>query len=218
MKAFILAAAALHPFITSVAAQNDGRYVGCYKSSGSLTSEVTEAFNSRGSCREACIDAGNSTVEAMTKGTACYCGTSLPPADDKVEDSQCSFNCPGFASETCGNSAGDHFSVYLTGMDPSPPVDTANGTLTTAVGGNGTTATATDKLFTIQTSIPANATKSGVKSTATGTTTTTGGSGGSVSTGASTTSSTRAPNAGDSIQVGSGILVGAIMGVLAMVF
>ena len=100
MKTLILAAAIL-PLLTSVTAQSSPGYVGCYKSSGSLAQKAIEASNSPSACRDSCGDAGNFTVEAMTKINECYCGTSLPPTSDKVEDSKCDASCPGAASDTC---------------------------------------------------------------------------------------------------------------------
>ncbi|PUU77406.1 hypothetical protein B9Z19DRAFT_1194068 [Tuber borchii] len=208
MKTLILAAAIL-PLLTSVTAQSSPGYVGCYKSSGSLTQKAIEASNSPSACSDSCVD-GNFTVEAMTKINECYCGTSLPPTSDKVEDSKCDASCPGSPSDTCGSNAGDFFSVYSTGVSPSLSVGTNNGTITTTSGTrNSTTSTTTGSSSETSTSNPTDTTRP----------TTTGSTGSApTKTSGSTTSSTSEPNSGDSVQIGGGMLVGAVMGALAMVF
>ena len=39
---------------------------------------------------------------AITNGNECFCGSELPT--DSTDSSQCSINCPGFPSETCGGT------------------------------------------------------------------------------------------------------------------
>jgi len=111
---------------------------------------------------------------------------------------------------TGGSNAGDFFSVYSTGVTASLPVDTNNGTITTTSGTrNSTTSTTTGSSSETSTSNPTDTTKPKPS-----------GSTGSAATktSGSTTSSTGKPNSGDSVQIGGGMLVGAVMGVLAMVF
>lgn len=109
---------------------------------------------------------------------------------------------------TGGSNAGDFFSVYSTGVTASLPVDTNNGTITTTSGTrNSTTSTTSSSSSESSTSHPTDTTK------------TTGSIGSAATkTSGSTTSSTSKPNSGDSVQIGGGMLVGAVMGVLAMVF
>lgn len=109
---------------------------------------------------------------------------------------------------TGGSNAGDFFSVYSTGVTASLPVDTNNGTITTTSGTkNSTTSTASSSSSESSTSHPTDTTK------------TTGSTGSAATkTSGSTTSSTSKPNSGDTVQIGNGMLVGAVMGVLAMVF
>jgi len=111
---------------------------------------------------------------------------------------------------TGGSKAGDFFSVYSTGVNPSPPVDTNNSTTTATTGSrNSTTSTTIDRGSETSTSAPTDTNKPKTMAS----------SGGTASkTGASTTSSTRAPNSGDSVHIGGGALVGVVMGVIAMIF
>jgi len=110
---------------------------------------------------------------------------------------------------TGGSKAGDFFSVYSTGGSPSPPVGANNSTTTATTGSrNSTTSTSTDRSSETSTVTPTDTNKP--KTTTT--------EGVATRTTASATSSTRRPNSGDSVQIGSGMLVGAVMGVLAMIF
>ncbi|KAL7272472.1 Protein SLG1 [Rhizina undulata] len=114
---------ALTGYAHIAAAESDATYYGCYDSQGSLTVESTNEFNSRGACREVCVAGVGFSVEAMTNGTVCLCGNYLPNSIYQVNDTKCKQECPGFSTETCGSRLGDYFSVYLSGLDPSPDED-----------------------------------------------------------------------------------------------
>ena len=72
---------------------------GCFSSTlGLKVVNTTDIYTSKGSCSVQCA---GSDVFALTNSTWCYCGSQLPPADTKVDDSSCNTPCPGFPANTC---------------------------------------------------------------------------------------------------------------------
>jgi len=104
MKAFVLVALA---GCAHVAMAADPKPYACYSSAGKLKQMGDLEFNSRGDCHELCVttevkNGGDGyAVMAMTKGTLCYCGNTLPNDSLKVDDAKCKQPCPGFAPEMC---------------------------------------------------------------------------------------------------------------------
>jgi len=128
MKAFVLVALA---GCAHVAMAADPKPYACDSSAGMLKQMGDLKFNSRGDCHELCVttevkNGGDGyAVMAMTKGTLCYCGNTLPNDSLKVDDAKCKQPCPGFAPEMCGSRLGEYFSVYTTGLEEDPEMDEA---------------------------------------------------------------------------------------------
>lgn len=104
----------------------DWQKVGCYSSSGSLTLNGTDIYQSSLACEGV---AGSHKVIALTNGDTCYYGDALPPSSDKVDDSECSTKCQGYP-ENCGSSS--NFWVLsnggvsaVAGSSSSPPTTSA---------------------------------------------------------------------------------------------
>jgi len=213
MKILILAATLL-PFLTSVAAQAP-RYAGCYRTAGGLT----RVDSQRPSCAEACTDAGNAPIGALTRTNECYCGTTPPRDEDRAPDASCDSPCPGAPELACGSNSGQFFSVYFWTGGPSPSSGANNATVSSTRGGNRTS---TGRSSGTQTATTTGATKSGgATGTASGgsapsKTDSEGSSAPSESTGSGGATSS---NSGDNLHIGGAMLIGAVvMGVLTMVF
>jgi WSC domain len=108
----VLLFAAVTGYIGSAAAVDASLY-GCYRDKGSLVLKMTDDFMSMGKCREACVGNENPgfSVQAMTNGTACLCGNTLPNkafrVDDGVKDNtKCKQICSGYGTESCKSSPG----------------------------------------------------------------------------------------------------------------
>lgn len=100
------------PILGAVAVAAQIQKQGCYSSSGSLENQGKNIYQSTGACVTSC----EKSVIAIT-GTECYCGDDLPPASDKVADSNCNNPCAGYPYETCecsSNGLSDIRDVFLT--------------------------------------------------------------------------------------------------------
>ncbi|KAK5126381.1 hypothetical protein LTR85_010617 [Meristemomyces frigidus] len=93
-------------------------YEGCYSSSSGLTDQGSYTYQTSGYCQPICVDA-KQAVLATSGGSDCWCGDVLPPADSKVNDSNCDTPCNGYGSENCGGTG--FYSVYLSGTEDSVP-------------------------------------------------------------------------------------------------
>ncbi|KAG0637843.1 hypothetical protein HOY80DRAFT_224260 [Tuber brumale] len=208
MKIFILAATLL-PLLTSVAAQGQPRYAGCYRTPGALTRTTSD----RNSCAETCADAGNSTIGALTRISECYCGTTVPRDEDRVPNENCDANCPGAPQLSCGSNAGDFYSVYYFSGGPSPSSGSNNGTISTTRAGNRTSTSSSGT----RTSTAGGGGGSGATTSGGSAPTNTGSRGDSAPS--ATSSAAGSSSSGNIVHIGGGMLVGAVvMGVLAMVF
>jgi cell wall integrity and stress response component len=97
---------------------NTTTYVGCYSSAGSMSKSDSFTYQSYGHCQERCIPKSGQNPQAvmgLNQGSDCWCGSTLPPESDKVDDGECDKGCSGFGTDKCGGS--DVYSVYLTGYD-----------------------------------------------------------------------------------------------------
>ncbi len=99
------AAATVFPILcalTSVYAQDLKPlvYKGCYTSSTGMTDLGSYTYQSPGYCQQQCVTQ-NKPVMGTTKGSNCFCGDLLPPANSKVSDSQCSSSCNGYDKDMC---------------------------------------------------------------------------------------------------------------------
>ncbi|KAB8360658.1 hypothetical protein FH972_024396 [Carpinus fangiana] len=112
------AAASLLFLAQSAVAQLAGSQ-GCFSSSGDMVDQGYGQYQTSLTCQQTCAGMSKPAF-ALSKGSHCWCGDLLPPADSKVDSSQCNTGCNGF-DEPCG---GDNtYTVYLT--DPNTPVDNA---------------------------------------------------------------------------------------------
>jgi len=104
-----------------VAMAAEPKYYACYSSAGKTEQKGELQFNSRGVCQQLCVTTEQGkggdgfSVMAMTKGSLCYCGNTLPNDSLKVEDSKCKQPCPGFDPETC--KASQNVVRYCLGPD-----------------------------------------------------------------------------------------------------
>lgn len=73
-------------------------YQGCYKSAGALKFKGNHSWQSYEKCQVMC---DGMAVEATTNEKACWCGNSLPPKSNLVDDSQCDKECTGYPQEHC---------------------------------------------------------------------------------------------------------------------
>jgi len=129
---------------------------------------------------------------ALTAGSTCYCGTSIPNDSDQVSESKCDTPCWGWGNQTCG---GDNvYGVWADGLSLF--------TGTTAIN-TATSASQTNNAASTTTSSPSVITEANhtVVVTATGQTTTTGSSGSGGGGGGSNT---------------AGIAAGVVVGVVGL--
>ena len=75
-------------------------YQGCFSSSDGLTDQGSWTYQSKLYCQPICVNASQAVL-ATTGGTNCFCGDVLPPADSKVDDSNCNTTCDGYSPEEC---------------------------------------------------------------------------------------------------------------------
>jgi len=79
-----------------------------------MTSYGPAQFQTKGYCHDKVCGPIQTSVEATSNGTDCWCGNSLPPISAKVDNKFCNVNCAGYgALEQCGGDG--YFSVYETG-------------------------------------------------------------------------------------------------------
>lgn len=83
------------------AALSTDTFEGCYSSAGALTYNNRYTYQTSGWCQGQCVNDANYAVMATTNSTDCYCGNTLPPQSDKVDNSNCNLHCAGYASEMC---------------------------------------------------------------------------------------------------------------------
>jgi hypothetical protein len=78
----------------------NGKLVGCYSSAPGYGSSKDYTYQSSGWCLNKCY-AANSAAFALTGGSTCMCGDTLPPDSDKVDSSKCNRACTGWPSDMC---------------------------------------------------------------------------------------------------------------------
>src|SRR5664279_5379484 len=85
----------------SIATDDNLPSQGCFSSTTGLTLQAQgNIYTSKGTCQKVCSPLGK-IVFGLTNSTYCYCGSELPPANSKVDDSSCTTPCPGFPNDTC---------------------------------------------------------------------------------------------------------------------
>jgi cell wall integrity and stress response component len=78
----------------------NGKLVGCYSSAPGYGSSKDYTYQSSGWCLNKCYGA-NSAAFALTGGSTCMCGDTLPPDSDKVDSGKCNKACTGWPSDMC---------------------------------------------------------------------------------------------------------------------
>lgn len=74
--------------------------IGCFSSPGDLIDMGPHVFQSPGLCYNKCL-AIDQPVIGFVNGTNCLCGNTLPPAETRVDDSECNLPCPGYIFNIC---------------------------------------------------------------------------------------------------------------------
>jgi cell wall integrity and stress response component len=101
---------------------NQATSQGCFSTLPSKATVVQDrTFMTTGQCWSHCIKEDKSV--AILFGTKCYCSDTYPAKTSLVDDSQCNFNCPGYAREACGGMHPVVYSVYNTGIELDPEYD-----------------------------------------------------------------------------------------------
>ncbi|KAK4168733.1 hypothetical protein QBC43DRAFT_330617 [Cladorrhinum sp. PSN259] len=101
-----------------------------------FSSEKT--FNSVGACAEQCnLLGGNLYPWAAMSGEKCYCGQGLD--NPKVDDSECTTPCPGYALELCGGPKA--LNVYVNTEAKTNTTDNSGSSSSSSSSGGGTTTT-----------------------------------------------------------------------------
>lgn len=119
-------------------------YVGCFSDPSNAKQMtgyklLTSTTMSASICGDMCKTRGFSFA-GTENGNQCYCGNALPTT--LLSDSQCSSQCSGTASQTCGGL--DRLSVYNVSAQQNAASSSASGTVTaTRVSSVATSSTAT---------------------------------------------------------------------------
>jgi len=75
-------------------------YQGCFSASSGLSDQGSYQYQTSGYCQPLCVNQ-NQAVLALSGGSDCWCGDVLPPANSKVDDSNCNTPCNGYGTESC---------------------------------------------------------------------------------------------------------------------
>lgn len=71
-------------------------------------------YQSNGNCKEHCSDSAFGILQDKN----CWCSDIAPSEDSRVSTSKCDDNCPGFPSDSCGNSDEGYY-AYIQLGEPS---------------------------------------------------------------------------------------------------
>ncbi|KAJ5505568.1 hypothetical protein LT330_001768 [Penicillium expansum] len=127
-----------------------GTLQGCYSAIPGYGKSTSWTFQSSGWCLDHC--AKDYATFALTKGTDCVCGNTMPPASDKVSSDKCSTSCSGWPDDMCGST--NYYSVYTTNLLDEVPTysdpdsDTKSTTTTTKSSSDSKTTTQADESTT----------------------------------------------------------------------
>ncbi|CAG7919778.1 unnamed protein product [Penicillium olsonii] len=114
----------------------DGTLVGCYSAIPGYGASKSWTYQSSGWCLDRCYGQSKAAF-ALTGGSDCVCGDTLPPDSDKVSTDKCSKSCSGWPEDKCGGNG--YYSVYTTNYEEDVPTyeDSSSSTSTTT-GGSAT--------------------------------------------------------------------------------
>ncbi|CAI7583764.1 unnamed protein product [Penicillium palitans] len=118
---------------------------GCYSSIPGYGKSTSWTYQSSGWCLDHC--AKDYATFALTGGSDCVCGNTMPPDSAKVSSDKCSTSCSGWPDDMCGGSS--YYSVYTTNLEDdvptySDPSDTETTTTSTKSSSDSKTTTQAD--------------------------------------------------------------------------
>lgn len=122
MKTFTTSLIAVSAFFSTSLAQSPSQTavgaiqtLGCYSVSDPLIkAPFQDGFPTDGTCQTECGTTLNKPVMAMTGGSTCYCGSTIPALDKQVDKSKCNQPCTGYDLKNCGGIG--YWQVYLSGL------------------------------------------------------------------------------------------------------
>ncbi|KAI7778484.1 hypothetical protein LA080_002088 [Diaporthe eres] len=133
--------------------RKDGSETQCYVFDA-VDNEHTLAFNTFSACAEECLQSDQFVIAMRESG--CFCLDSLPPDDKKVDASECTEPCPGYALNTCGGKPG----YYSVGTFDASDFDTSNTTNTTSTSSDTASSTTSATAIASSSNVPSNGTAS----------------------------------------------------------
>ncbi|KAJ5779603.1 Carbohydrate-binding WSC subgroup [Penicillium paradoxum] len=133
--------------------------IGCYSSIPGFGKSSTYTYQSSGWCLDHCSK--EFATFALTGGSDCVCGDTLPPSSDKVSSDKCNKPCSGWPSDMCG--ASNYYSLYTTGLLDDVPTyekeDTKSKSTTTTSKAQQTSTTKTESVATTISTAPSGETQ-----------------------------------------------------------
>ncbi|KAK6359617.1 hypothetical protein TWF696_000765 [Orbilia brochopaga] len=120
----------------------------CYSTVGTLKSAGINTYQTQGLCHDQCAKMGKA-VYAVTKGSTCYCGDSMP-STGKVAKSECNIPCQGYPQELCGGL--NTFLFGLTGVS-APDSSASQPSSTSEASSSSTGSTTSSDIPAVQTVI-----------------------------------------------------------------
>lgn len=78
-----------------------GTLQGCYSSIPGYGKSTSWTYQSSGWCLDHCAKDSDYAAFALTGGSDCVCGNTLPPASAKVSNDKCSKSCSGWPDDMC---------------------------------------------------------------------------------------------------------------------
>jgi cell wall integrity and stress response component len=117
-----------------------GTLVGCYSAIPGYGDAKAWTYQSSGWCLDRCYGQGTGAF-ALSGGSDCTCGDTLPPSSDKVSSDKCNKPCSGWPQDMCGGVS--YYSIYTTNYDDDVPTysDSSQSSSTTTTGSSTTTQT-----------------------------------------------------------------------------
>ncbi|CAI7568031.1 unnamed protein product [Penicillium glandicola] len=121
--------------------------VGCYSSIPGYGKSTSYTYQSSGWCLDHCAD--SYAAFALTGGSDCVCGNTLPPTSAQVSSDKCSKSCSGWPDDMCGGT--NYYSVYTTNLEDDVPVYASESTTSTSSSDSKTTTQASGSTSTAST-------------------------------------------------------------------
>ncbi|CDM36977.1 Carbohydrate-binding WSC [Penicillium roqueforti FM164] len=121
-----------------------GTLQGCYSSIPGYGKSTGWTYQSSGWCLDHC--AKDYATFALTGGSDCVCGNTMPPDSAKVSSDKCNKSCSGWPDDMCGGTG--YYSVYTTNLEDDVPTYSESGSTTTT---SSTSSSSTSSKTTTQT-------------------------------------------------------------------